>query len=101
MYNSDCTITLFFSATFKGVQDMPNARHAHVYGLVNNVNTGVSEIVAAQGAKVDIFNMETLSWRTAGTSIFSHIQAIPNNPASKRQAGGHTIMSTLTQNQTK
>jgi hypothetical protein len=66
------TVTFFISATFRSVPDMPHARHAHACAKVKSVTSGATEIVATgiESIKVDIFNMDTLTWRTAGTLIF-------------------------------
>lgn len=50
---------------------MPTARYGHNCALMKNTTNGGSEIVAAGGHNtgtylktVEIFNIETLSWRT-------------------------------------
>jgi hypothetical protein len=57
------------------VGTMPNARHGHTCTLIKNGLYGIDEIVVVGGKtadyviKVDIFSMETLSWRTSGTQF--------------------------------
>jgi hypothetical protein len=67
------TVIFFISATFRSVPDMPNIRSHGACAKVKSVTTGATEIVATGGIfgiKIDIFNMDTLTWRTAGTLIF-------------------------------
>ena len=59
---------------------MPSARYGLNCALMKNTTNGGAEIVAAGGhhagtylKTVEIFNFETLSWRTAGQFIIKDI----------------------------
>jgi hypothetical protein len=67
---------------------MPTSRSGHICALVKNIHSGQAEIVAVGGwssSVVEIFNVNTNSWRTGGKLLnsqqrsfdFTFIKCIP------------------------